>query len=171
MPAPSTADTIGAVADIVDRQHVTTLVYAVRSDRLLMLQRKKAPNLGLWSPPGGKLEPGEAPTRGALRELVEETGLHGHSPRLLAVVSEIDPTRREAWLMFVVRVDVDVDGPLLASDEGVPVWVSVTDVESLPTPPADRHITAAVLADAPGVTCIEVRFRDGHLDNVTVHPA
>ncbi len=37
--------------------------------RLLLLQRTKAPNIGCWSPPGGKLETalGESPFECAVR--------------------------------------------------------------------------------------------------------
>jgi 8-oxo-dGTP diphosphatase len=150
------------------QRHVTTLVYAVHAGRLLLLHRRKAPNLGRWSPPGGKLEPGETPLQGALRELGEETGLDGMRPRLAAVVSEVDPVRREAWLMFAVRVDVAADGPLRAGTEGEAAWVALEDVPKLDTPPADAHILAAVLADrAPGVAFLDARYDDGRLVAVT----
>lgn len=40
----------------------------------LLLHRHKL--LGLWLQPGGHLEPSEAPADAALRESIEETGLH-----------------------------------------------------------------------------------------------
>ena len=42
-----------------------------------MIKRNKAPNQGLWSPPGGKLQMdlGESPVECAKREAKEETGL------------------------------------------------------------------------------------------------
>ena len=47
------------------------------SSRLLLIKRKKQPNQGLWSPPGGKLEMnlGESPVECARREASEETGM------------------------------------------------------------------------------------------------
>ena len=41
----------------------------------LLVQRGKEPNKGMWSIPGGSIEPREATLDGAKRELQEETGL------------------------------------------------------------------------------------------------
>ena len=48
-----------------------------KDSRILLLQRKKPPNLNLWSPPGGKLEmsTGESPFECAKREALEEVGI------------------------------------------------------------------------------------------------
>ena len=151
------------------RRHLTTLVYAFAPDgRLCLVRRRKPPNAGLWSPPGGKLEPGETPLDGALRELAEETGLTGRTARLAAVVAEHDARAGEAWLMFCVRVDVD--DPALGGDdrEGTPAWVEVDAIPRLATPPADGHILAAVQAAAtrPGVAMLDVTFDDGRLGDV-----
>lgn len=153
------------------RRHVTTLVYAFGPDgRLCLVRRRKAPNAGLWSPPGGKLEPDETPLAGALRELAEETGLAGRAARLAAVVTEHDAQAGEAWLMFCVRVDVD--DPALGGDgrEGTPAWVDVDAVDQLATPPADGHLLAAVLAAATrsGVAVVDIAFDGGRLGVVDV---
>ena len=55
-------------------------VCAVVSDqrkRLLLVQRKVAPQRGEWCLPGGFMELDETPEAAALRELAEETGLSG----------------------------------------------------------------------------------------------
>ncbi len=43
--------------------------------RLLLIQRGHAPSAGLWSVPGGHVEPGESLTDAVVREVREETGL------------------------------------------------------------------------------------------------
>lgn len=43
--------------------------------RLLLVRRAHAPDAGLWSLPGGRLEPGETAEQAAAREVAEETGL------------------------------------------------------------------------------------------------
>jgi 8-oxo-dGTP diphosphatase len=52
-----------------------TLCFVQRDQHLLMLNRIKAPNLGLWNGVGGKIEPNESPLACARREIYEETGI------------------------------------------------------------------------------------------------
>ena len=44
--------------------------------RLLVVRRGREPGRGLWSVPGGRVEPGESDTVAVEREVLEETGLH-----------------------------------------------------------------------------------------------
>ena len=43
--------------------------------RLLVVRRGHAPSAGLWSVPGGRVEPGESEAEAVVREVAEETGL------------------------------------------------------------------------------------------------
>jgi len=50
-------------------------VAIVRKTDLLLIQRNRPPSEGLWTLPGGRLEPGETAERCAVREVREELGL------------------------------------------------------------------------------------------------
>jgi ADP-ribose pyrophosphatase YjhB (NUDIX family) len=43
--------------------------------RLLLIKRRNEPGAGLWSLPGGRVEPGETDEQAVVREVMEETGL------------------------------------------------------------------------------------------------
>ncbi|WP_144510851.1 8-oxo-dGTP diphosphatase [Bacillus sp. FJAT-22090] len=45
------------------------------NDRILMLNREKPPIMGVWNGVGGKYEAGETADEGAMREVLEETGI------------------------------------------------------------------------------------------------
>jgi ADP-ribose pyrophosphatase YjhB (NUDIX family) len=55
--------------------------------RLLLIQRGHDPHRGLWSLPGGRIEPGESPEQAIVREVREETGLDVVPGRLVGRVS------------------------------------------------------------------------------------
>lgn len=50
---------------------------AIDAGRILLIRRGHAPSLGLWSVPGGQVEPGESDADAVRREVAEETGLDG----------------------------------------------------------------------------------------------
>lgn len=88
---------------------ISTLLYCFNeADAVLLLERAQQPNLGQWSPCGGKLQTdcGESPYACACREAAEEAGLQLR-PRdlhLTGVVSEHGYLGQAHWLMFLFEV-------------------------------------------------------------------
>jgi 8-oxo-dGTP diphosphatase len=74
---PTTADLEArrAARRYPDRPIVAVLAVVVRGDKALIVQRAQQPNAGRWGFPGGVLELGETVGEGAMRELLEETGV------------------------------------------------------------------------------------------------
>jgi 8-oxo-dGTP diphosphatase len=88
---------------------IATLLYCFNErDDTLLLERAQEPNLGLWSPCGGKLqtETGESPYACACREAREELGLiiEPSDLHLTGIVSEHGYAGRGHWLMFLFEV-------------------------------------------------------------------
>ena len=77
-----------------------------RGEQLLLL-RAKPPNLGSWSPIGGKLETsiGESPFECAARETREETGLTitPSDLHLFAMIAEKSYEGESHWLLFLFK--------------------------------------------------------------------
>lgn len=108
----------------------------------LLLLRAKSPNLGAWSPVGGKLETslGESPYECAIRETREETGfeLATADLHLFAIIAEKSYEGSGHWLLFLFRCKKAI--PALPPDisEGRFGFFSRAAMDSLPIPATDR---------------------------------
>ncbi|GAA3822962.1 NUDIX domain-containing protein [Sphaerisporangium flaviroseum] len=61
------------------------------AERLLLIRRGHPPGEGLWSLPGGRVEPGESDAGALERELLEETGLSVSIGELAGTVERPGP--------------------------------------------------------------------------------
>lgn len=108
------------------------------------MERLRSPNIGLWSPIGGKLETGcgESPHEAARRETEEEIGLQLEDDdlHLFAMIAEKNYEARVHWLMFAFtcRKTIDVLPPPIA--EGAFRFVPLSEIDPLPIPETDRSI-------------------------------
>lgn len=111
-------------------------------DHLLLL-RAKPPNLGIWSPIGGKLETaiGESPFECAVRETHEETGhtITAADLHLFAMIAEKAYEGQSHWLMFLFRCKVPLQSLPPAISEGKFAFFSRTAIDALPIPETDRN--------------------------------
>lgn len=126
-------------------------VAVFREGRVLIARRGRAPMLGAWSLPGGRVELGERLEEAALRELAEEVGVAAEIVGFNAHVEAID--RDEAGAVrahFVVASFVGrwIAGEATTGPEASAVaWVDPRD-------PGERPMTRAlpdVLASAARV--------------------
>lgn len=109
---------------------------------LLLLLRAKPPNLGVWSPPGGKVETalGESPFECAARETLEETGVVAAPDdfHLFAMISEKAYEGESHWLLFLFRLKKTVTALPPAMAEGHFGFFARTAIDALPIPATDR---------------------------------
>lgn len=106
-------------------------VALIDRDRVLLIQRNRKPYFGMWSLPGGRLEPGESPEEAAQREVLEEVGLHCF--RLM-------PIRRMELgtgnFLLQVYATEGFEGDIVASDEiSAWRWVRLDELYGLHTTP------------------------------------
>tara|TARA_R110002124_G_scaffold85148_1_gene221064 strand:- start:1032 stop:1475 length:444 start_codon:yes stop_codon:yes gene_type:complete len=88
-------------------------VALVRDGKVLLIKRAYDPYKGLWTLPGGRLEPGETIEQCVIREVAEEIGVTIRNPRLVMTQS----LGRDLAFRLAVFVTPDFTGRITASDE------------------------------------------------------
>jgi ADP-ribose pyrophosphatase YjhB (NUDIX family) len=115
-----------------DRPIVAVLAVVLRGEEALIVQRAQQPNAGRWGFPGGVLELGETVAEGAMRELLEETGIVAKPAGILdvhdAITRDADGRVQFHYLLIAVR-------GIWQSGEGEPnddaaacAWVTRNDI-------------------------------------------
>lgn len=134
----------------------------IRDHQVLLI--KRSDNLA-WAPVTGIVEPGENPADCAVREVLEETGIHA-IPRRLALVSVSRPIvhvngDHAQYLDLVFRMDWVSGEPFPADEESLEArWV---DLAELPEMSADlrRRVDAASNDDLSAPTVFDTSGETG----------
>jgi 8-oxo-dGTP diphosphatase len=105
-------------------------VALVRDGKVLLIKRAYEPYKGLWTLPGGRLEPDETIEQCAIREIAEETGVSIRNPRPVMVQA----LGRDLAFRLAVFVTSDFTGKITVSDEVADhKWVEPTALISFRT--------------------------------------
>lgn len=104
-----------------------TLLFVVCRGQILLIRKLRGLGAGKINAPGGRLEAGETPVEGAIRETREELGIDALEPKLMG----------ELHFQFVdgyslhcsVFVSSDFRGEAAETDEAIPLW---TPLEAIP---------------------------------------
>jgi len=99
--------------------------------RLLLIRRGQEPGRGLWSLPGGRVEPGETDHQAIVREVAEETGLRVRPGRLVGRVARPAPCAIYDIADYLCEVD-GPDEPTAGTDADDARWVNAADYARLP---------------------------------------
>jgi 8-oxo-dGTP diphosphatase len=142
-------------------------------NRILLAQRPAGKAMaGLWEFPGGKIEQGESPELALIRELHEELGIHVcHSclsagPFVSHTYSELPPLeepgcgcpvdishfvpasalglKNEFHLLMTLFICRKWEGTAHAKEGQTLSWRTLTQMQTLPMPPADIPLLAAL---------------------------
>ena len=115
--------------------------------RVLLVERGKPPSLGLWSVPGGKLEPRETLAQAVAREVREETGLVVEVGTLACVLERMAEDHHFVLLDYFARV---TGGQLAAaSDARAARFVDPDELQALPLTEGLADVLARARATQP----------------------
>jgi ADP-ribose pyrophosphatase YjhB (NUDIX family) len=136
------------------RPFLAASVAVLRGERALVAARGRGAMAGLYSLPGGLVEPGETLAEAALRELREEVGVEAE---MIGFVAHAEVIERDADARvrhhFVVCAHAArwLAGEPQASLEAPDVrWVTEADLASLPTTPGLAAILQKAFAMSQG---------------------
>ena len=100
--------------------------------RLLLIKRGHDPGAGLWSLPGGRVEPGESDEQAVVREVAEETGLSVRPGRLAGTVQRAGGSAEIVLDIRDYRATV-TGGTLAAGDDAADArWLGAAGLAALP---------------------------------------
>ena len=106
----------------------------IHDGSLLMIRRANEPSKGLWTVPGGRVEPGEYLADAVRREVKEETGITVDVGELLGVLEVVG----DRWHYVIHDHLATVAGdptPTAADDASEARWVPLADVARLECTP------------------------------------
>ncbi|MER5647956.1 NUDIX domain-containing protein [Streptosporangium sp. NPDC002524] len=119
------------------------------SGRMLLVRRGRPPGEGLWSVPGGRVEPGESDPEAVAREVLEETGLTVVPGPLAGTVDRPGP----GGAVYEIRdylAEVS-GGTLAAGDDAADArWFTPEELPRLPLTPGLLDALAEWGVIAPG---------------------
>lgn len=130
------------VKQVQETQTITVVAAALADARGRVLLQQRSPGrqmAGLWEFPGGKVEAGERPEPGLVRELEEELGIHVDEADLVPAAFASAPLgdRHLLLLLYLCRQWRGQPRPL---DASALRWLRPDEMRGLPMPPADEPL-------------------------------
>jgi 8-oxo-dGTP diphosphatase len=133
------------------RPFLAASVGVVRAGRVLLAARAKEPMRGVYTLPGGLVEPGETLAETALRELMEEVGLSAAligpaGPPIEIIRREPDGRVRHHFVIHPHAALWTEGEPTTGPEAADLRWVTRAEAAELPTTPGLDGVLAHVLA-------------------------
>ncbi len=100
-----------------------TLLFLKRRESVLLIRKKRGHGAGKINGPGGKLDPGETPVAGAVRETLEETGIEVLDPELHGRFRFVD-LKAPQWFGYVF-LGREYRGEPVETAEAIPFWCPI----------------------------------------------
>lgn len=119
-------------------------VALTQGDRFLLVKRGRAPSLGEYAFPGGRVEAGETLEAAARRELLEETGLVA-GPLWLHCVMDLASETAGMLYRLHVHAGLDFSGEAVAADDAAALgWYTLDEMPGLPATASTLAVARAI---------------------------
>ena len=138
---------------------LVTMCMVYDGDRVLVQDRVDPGWPGVTFP-GGHVEPGEAFTEAAVREVLEETGLELVRPKLCGVKERLDRDGSR-YIVFLYKCG-EFSGELHSSDEGENRWVDRSELYNMKLADTMRELLPLFLEDSYNEFVLR-RWEDGQV--------
>jgi 8-oxo-dGTP diphosphatase len=107
-------------------QERATLLFVIRDDQMLVIQKKRGLGAGQINGPGGRLDAGEPPLQGVIREVQEELNV---TPTGVQPCGELAVQCADGFSILVyIFTANDCEGEPQETDEATPLWVPLTHI-------------------------------------------
>jgi 8-oxo-dGTP pyrophosphatase MutT (NUDIX family) len=159
---------------------LVTILFLRREGQLLLAMKKRGFGAGNWNGVGGKVEPGETITEGAIRECREEIGVTPLDPKLVGTIQFFDPNDMAFYHNCHIYVADSWEGEPVESEEMRPQWYDTDAIPYddmwpddplwLPLLIAGKHFEATIWVDENRVTkhdIVEVSNAKERPDGIT----
>ena len=111
------------------RKMETTLLLMIKDGKILLGEKKKGFGKGKLNGPGGKIEPGETPEQGMIRETMEEVGITPTKYKEMGTVEFVEWYKGgEQNVIFYLYVATEYEGKLKESDELKPYGFDLDNI-------------------------------------------
>ncbi len=132
-----------ALADCMSQTpKIGALAVVLHDQQVLLVQRSKQPDAGLWGFPGGHVEWGETVLDAAARELMEETGLiaepMAYLDNLDLLLRDDDGQVQAHYLLVGVACRYVSGTPVAADDARDARWFPIAQIVAQNLPMSDR---------------------------------
>ena len=117
--------------DRIDWAHWTptetaTLIFVIQNDRILLIRKKRGLGAGKINGPGGRVDPGETPAEGAVREAQEELHI---TPLNIEYCGELFFQFVEGYKLHgYVYKAAEFEGTPTETDEADPLWTPIAEI-------------------------------------------
>ncbi|MDO4273576.1 MAG: NUDIX domain-containing protein [Eubacteriales bacterium] len=100
---------------------IVTALCMIYKDNLLLLQDRVKEDWQGITFPGGHIEKEESFVQGIKREMLEETGLVIHNPKICGV-KQFQTENDERYIVLLFKTN-EFEGEVVSSDEGEMLWI------------------------------------------------